>query len=261
MTRKIGTTTIRHLIDDERVRKTEVEQQILYCAQDIVAVLTDCANPREEWEMLKDVQPALRSQCLLVEVPGEEGPRDVLSLAGVLRLVQAIDSPAAVRMSNWLAEVAAQHVEEEADPELAMARVRQGYRAKGRSRQWVDQRLRCVSARNEVIGEWYKRGVKEADQFSALTNRLMEAAFGMDVSTYRKHKGIGQNLRDHLDDLELSLISLAETTAASLHRNRASHGFDELLRDVRDAGFIVRQTREKLEEAMKTALPGGMIAA
>ena len=144
---------------------------------------------------------------------------------------------------------AAHRVEEEADPELAVQRMRQGYRAKGRTRQWIDQRLRSISARHEIVGEWYRRGVSENEQFRTLTNQLMQAAFGMDVNAYRQDRGIGKNLRDHLGALELSLLSLAETTAAALHRQRQSTGMDALLRDIKDAGQIVGQTRRQIMQA------------
>jgi hypothetical protein len=56
-------------------------------------------------------------------------------------------------------------------------------------------------------------------------------------------------LRDHLSDLELALLSLAETTATSLHRHRDSRGLDQLLHDVEEAGHIIAQTRQQIADA------------
>jgi hypothetical protein len=249
MRRKTGTTTIQRLLGDERIRKTQLGECTFYAAADVVAALSDSGHSAEEWNELKHLEPVLRSRMVAIELAGSGEPVDVLPLSGVMRLIQAIDSPKAQRLSTWMAAVAAQRVEEDADPELAIQRMRQGYRARGRSREWIDQRLRAISARHELVSEWYRRGGHESEHFRTLTNRLMEAAFGMDVNTYRKERGIGRNLRDHLGGLELSLLSLAETTAATLHRQRQSVGMEQLLRDVDDAGRIVKQTRRAIVRA------------
>jgi hypothetical protein len=81
----------------------------------------------------------------------------------------------------------------------------------------------------------------------------MANAFGMDVESYRRYKGLfrtGQNLRDHMTDLELSLTALAETAAAELHRTRRSSGFDALLMDAKDSGRLVEHTRREIEQQL-----------
>jgi hypothetical protein len=258
MNRKIGTATIDHLLQYELIRKTQLDDKTLYAAADVVAALTDRADAQAEWEELKDFEPSLRVRCIRMELPGSEEPQDVLPLAGVMRLIQALDSPKAERLQAWIAEVAAQHVEEDADPELAIQHLRQSYEAKGQPRRWIDQRMRSISARHELVSEWYKRGIRKSDEFRTLTNKLMEVTFGMDVNAYRQAKGIVRNLRDHLSDLELSLLSLAETTAASLHRQRHSGGLDQLLHDVEDAGRIIGQTRLQIAEASAPATADAM---
>lgn len=249
MRRKTGTTTIQKLLADEKIRKTKLGETTYYAAVDLVAALSQGGEAAEEWNELKHFDPALQSRAVAIELPGSGELEDVLPLSGVMRLIQAIDSPKALRLSTWMAAVAAQRVEEEADPELAIQRMRQEYRARGRSREWIDQRLRAISARHELVSEWYRRGGVKSEHFRTLTNRLMEAAFGMDVNTYRKDRGIGRNLRDHLGGLELSLLSLAETTAVTLHRQRQSAGMEQLLRDLEDAGRIVKQTRQAITKA------------
>jgi DNA-damage-inducible protein D len=249
MPRKTGTTAIERLLKDERLRKTELGDCTYYAAVDVVALLSDSADPAVEWEELKHFEPSLLAKSQAIELPGSGEPQDVLPLAGVMRLIQSIDSPRAERLRAWIAAAAAERVKEEADPELAVQRMRQDYRDQGRTRQWIDQRLRSISARHEIVGEWYRRGASQNEQFRTLTNQLMQAAFGMDVNAYRQDRGIGKNLRDHLGALELSLLSLAETTAAALHRQRESTGMDELMRDVHEAGQIISQTRRQIMKA------------
>jgi hypothetical protein len=81
----------------------------------------------------------------------------------------------------------------------------------------------------------------------------MQHAFGMDVQAYRQYKGLSRSsekLRDHMSDLELSLLALAETTATALSRERNSKSMEALNADVRDAGLIVAQARHNIGRAM-----------
>jgi hypothetical protein len=111
--------------------------------------------------------------------------------------------------------------------------------------------LRGVSARHELTSEWARRGASDSEQYRALTNALMEGAFGMDVESLRRYKNLQrttQNLRDYMSDLELVLTSLGETAAVALHRNRGSNGFDELVADAREAGRIAGVARTQIEQ-------------
>ena len=103
---------------------------------------------------------------------------------------------------------------------------------------------------NREADRRYRRGVRESEQFRALTNEMFIAAFGMDVEAYRRYKGLfrtRENLRDHMTDIELSLVSLMETTIVELHRRRRSSGFEALLLDAKDAGKIGGRTRRDIE--------------
>lgn len=90
----------------------------------------------------------------------------------------------------------------------------------------------------------------ESEQYRVLTNTIMEAAFGMDVLSYRRFKGLerpSEGLRDHMTDLELTLTMLGETAAVALHRAHESRGFEALLADVKAAGEVTRGAREGME--------------
>ena len=56
---------------------------------------------------------------------------DVLSTKNVLRLIQSIPSPKAEPFKMWLAQVGNDRLEEYADPEKAITRGAEYYRAKG----------------------------------------------------------------------------------------------------------------------------------
>jgi DNA-damage-inducible protein D len=172
---------------------------------------------------------------------------DMLPLEGVLHLLQLVEAPNAAKLRQWLAAAGKERIEELNDPELAIRRTRAVLENRGYSREWIEKRLRGMWARHELTGQWARRGAQD-DDYRNLTNDLMQSAFGMDVETYKRYKGIGpENLRDHMNDLELALTVLGETTAAILHKERDSHGPADLQRDVIDAGEIARRTREDLE--------------
>jgi prophage antirepressor-like protein len=233
------------LLDDERVRKVELDAKTWFTAADVVAVLAETEHAAEFWEDLKHREPKL---VRWVEPHHELG--EIVDLEGIFRIVQSIDSPRAEKLKLWLADSARQRVEESQNPELTVIRTRRLYENRGYSRRWIDQRLRGVSTRHELTGEWYRRGARESDDFRTLTNELVKRSFGMDVEAYRRYKGLsrtGENLRDHMTDLELSLVTLAETVAVALHRSRNSDGTERLVADAHDAGEIVSQALREIE--------------
>jgi hypothetical protein len=235
---------VQTLLNDPQIRRAEHERRTVYSVQDVVRALTGSEHPAEMWEDLKRREPALAA--IVLDADEFEG----VDLAGVFRLVQSIDSPRADRLKNWLAQNAFERLEEAEDPELAILRTRQSYEQQGYSRQWIDQRMRSVSARHELTGEWYRRGVRESEEFRALTNEMMLGAFGMDVESYRRYKGLfrtGQNLRDHMTDMELALVALSESAAVELARTRRSSGFEALLLDAKETGQIIARTRDEIE--------------
>jgi hypothetical protein len=184
---------------------------------------------------------------------------DMLSKRDALLLVQLLDTPSARRLQTWLAEAGNQRLDEMDHPELAFLRAAKLYQRKGHSRQWIDKRLRGVSARRELTSEWRKRGITEGDEYRALTNELMQSGFGMDVNAYRQQKNLNRpadSLRDHMNDLELILTTLAETAAVTLHRDRGSTKYSDLLTDVHDAGRVTEQTRRALEDTRGMPVAG-----
>ena len=245
---------LRILLEGEQVRRVVHQDQTLYAAMDAIAVLADAKDPAGFWEQLKTNEPQLLQHIERAEFPSAPGRPDVsegLQLEGLLRLIESIPGKGAERLKGWIAQSASQHLREADNPELLALRARRLYEQRGYSRRWVDKRLRGVSARQELTGEWSKRGAADSEEYRALTNRLMQGSFGMDVEGYRRYKrlsGTNQHLRDHMSDLELALTSLAETAAVALHQARDSKGVEQLDRDVTDAGRIVARTREQIEQ-------------
>jgi DNA-damage-inducible protein D len=234
----------------------------------LAEALAALAESREDgrllWERLLSAEPELTSIVqpkTYVSADGSSKIADSVDIEGVVPLSQSVRSRTAERVKRWLARAARQRLEESGNPELAALRARRLYERKGHDRRWIDQRLRGISARHELVGEWHKRGVRESDQFRGLTNELMHGAFGMDVEGLRRYKrltGANQHLRDHMSDLELALTALGETVAVTLHRSRDSRGCAQLAADAKDAGEIVAVTRTQIEQRSgRAVMPPG----
>src|SRR5688572_25997939 len=244
---------LKAVLEGDQMRRQEHAGQTVYAAIDVVAALAETKDPDQFWADLKLREPALTDLVDVVDFRGADGSfraTESLRVGGVLRLVQSIPSAKAERVKRWMAQAARERLEEAENPELAVLRTRKLYEHKGYSPRWVDKRLRGVSARQELTGEWFKRGATDGEQYRALTNEMVHAAFGMDVEGYRRYKNLfktGENLRDHMTDLELALTALAETVAVNLHRERGSQGFEALAADAKDAGEIAAGTVREID--------------
>src|SRR4051794_34098977 len=185
---QIGMNT---LLSGDQVRRLERDGKTWYAVTDVIAVLTGTTDPAAHWTGLKECEPQLAklTETAAIRAPaGSSEAVEMVDLTGVLRLVQAIPSPRAEKLKTWLARTAVERIAEAQNPELAVLRTRKLYESRGYSRRWVDKRLRGVSARHELTGEWYKRGAKESDQFRALTNAIMHGGLGVDGEEYRRDK-------------------------------------------------------------------------
>ncbi|MBU3659595.1 MAG: hypothetical protein FGM14_06990 [Flavobacteriales bacterium] len=105
---------------------------------DVVEVLTDSVNPTDYLKKLRkrDVELGvyLGTNCPQIAMVNKSGIKRK-TLAGtnkdILRLIQSIPSPKAEPFKQWLAQVGAERIAEIENPELAQARIRATYKAKG----------------------------------------------------------------------------------------------------------------------------------
>lgn len=109
--------------------------------------------------------------------------------------------------------------------------------------------MRGIAIREELTDEWDKRDVKEQREYAILTAEIFEATFGMKPSEYKKIKGLKrENLRDHMNDLELIFSMLGEASTTEITRSRNSQGFDENLQSAKDGGKISGDARKNLKK-------------
>lgn len=240
------------LLENPRIRRIQNDAQTCYAAEDVVALLSDSKFPADYWRDLQRSEANLARYVDRLEL--SDGSGDVLEavdLEGVLRIAQSISSPAAHKLQGWLIQSGLRQLNDWADPTLQWVDVQKQYRHRGYSNAWVQNRLRGMSTRRELVREWSRRGVKDSEDYRRLTNALFQGAFGMDVQAYRASKFLtrpSDNLRDHMTDLELTLTLLGETTALAFHRAHESQGVDALLADVEEAGAVTRHAREEIDQ-------------
>ncbi len=124
------------------------------------------------------------------------------------------------------------------------------YRQKGYSSAWIEKRVRGIAVRDELTDEWKKRGVKEDVEYSILTAEISKATFGMTPSQYREYNalaGSGENLRDHMSDLELIFTMLGEASTTEIARRIDAQGFPKNKVAARQGGNIAGNARRELE--------------
>src|SRR3989338_5858247 len=76
---------------------------------------------------------------------------------GIFRIIQSIPSPKAEPFKQWLAQVGYKRVKEIENPELSQKRMREIYKAKGYSDDWIEKRIRGIAVRDELTSEWKTR--------------------------------------------------------------------------------------------------------
>jgi len=132
---------------------------------------------------------------------------DCANTETLFRIIQSIPSPKVEPLKRWLARVGFERVKEIEDPELATKRTRFLYKAKGYPDSWIAKRMRGIEIRETLTDEWQKRGIKQQREYEILTAEISKATFDMTPSQYKKFKKLKrENLRDHMDDLELFFI-------------------------------------------------------
>lgn len=248
------------LFEDKKVRSewNEMEEKWYFSIVDVVGVLTESLNPQVYWRVLKKRLLAEGNQtvtnCNGLKMPASDGKMrmtDVANTEQLLRLIQSIPSPKAEPFKQWLAKVGAERIAEIENPELAQARIRATYKAKGYSDEWIEKRIRGILVRDELTNEWKQRGVKEGREYAILTAEISKATFGIIPSDYKKLKGLtkaNENLRDHMTDLELIFSMLGEASTTEIAKNRDAKGFDENHTAAKAGGSVAGKAREDLEQ-------------
>ncbi len=252
---KIQTTKIA-IFQKKEIRKIIYKNEWWFSVADIVETLTDSADVKQYIKRMRQRDPELNSYwgtiCTHLEMLAKDGKkREIISAntEGVFRIIQSIPSPKAEPFKRWLAKVGYERVQEIENPELATKRARALYKAKGYPDAWIEKRMRGIEVRETLTDEWKTRGVKEGQEYVILTAEISKATFGITPSEYQKFKGLErENLRDHMNDLELIFTMLGEASTTEIARNKNAQGFNKNKIAARDGGSIAGKARKDLEK-------------
>jgi hypothetical protein len=249
-------TTKIAVFKGKQVRKTLHNNEWWFSITDVVEALTDSERPRKYWNDLKikltkegyvEVSEKI-GQLKLSAQDGKQYLTDCANTETLFRIIQAIPSPKAEPFKRWLAKVGYERVQEIEDPELATQRTRELYKAKGYSDAWIEKRMRGNAIREELTDEWKNRGVDEEPEYAILTAEISKAAFGLTPSQYKKFKGLKrENLRDHMNDLELIFSMLGEAATTEITRVTDAQGFVKNKEPAVKGGEVAGKARKDLE--------------
>ena len=246
------------VFENKKVRTawTEETEDWFFSVIDVIEILTESENPRRYWSDLKiklsTEGSELYDDIVQLKLPAADGKMrltDVLDTKGILRLVQSVPSPKAEPFKMWLAKVGSDRLDEIADPEKAILRGADFYRAKGYTEGWINQRLQTIEMRKELTDEWKKRGIESEKDYAILTNEMTKAWSGLTVKEYKEKKGLKkENLRDNMTNIELVLNMLAEVTSTAISKQEEPETFEENRKVAIRGGKVANSAKEEYEK-------------
>ena len=244
------------VFQDKKIRRIWYNNEWYFSVVDVVGVLSESSDARNYWKVLKhrlnEEESEVVTKCNQLKLCSSDGKyyeTDCANVETLFRIIQSIPSPKAEPFKQWLAKVGYERIQEIEDPELAQKRMKEIYRAKGYSDDWIEKRVRGIAVRQELTDEWKQRGADENVEFAILTNEISKATFGKTVDEYKEHKGLKkENLRDHMNDLELIFTMLGEASTTKIAKNKNAQGFVENKDAAKEGGTVAGIARKELEQ-------------
>ena len=255
------------VFQDKQIRRAWMNEQWYFSIADVVEFLTDSVDVKQYIKRMRQRDPLLNRNwgtiCTPVAMIAADGRRRSVQAAdvkGLFRIIQSIPSPKAEPFKQWLAQVGYERVQEIENPELAQERMKAVYEAKGYPKDWIDKRLRGIAIRQNLTDEWKERGIREERDFAILTAEIARATFGVTPSEHRAIKGLtnkGQNLRDHMTDLELIFTMLGERVTTEISQQEKPDTFAESKRVARRGGNVAGVARRETERELGHSVVSG----
>ncbi|MBP3745364.1 MAG: Bro-N domain-containing protein [Prevotella sp.] len=254
------------LFEEKKVRAVydDVEEKWYFSIVDVCGVLTESKDPltaRKYWnklkQRLKEEGNETVTNCHQLKLKAADGKMrktDVADTEQLFRLIQSIPSPKAEPFKQWMAQVAAQRLDQMQDPELGIQQSLADYKRLGYSDNWINQRLKSIEIRKDLTDEWKRHGLEEGIQFATLTDIIYHTWAGMTAREYKKFKGLKkENLRDNMTNRELVMNMLAELSTKEISESQNPETFGDHIDVARQGGEIARNARMELET--KTGKP------
>lgn len=248
------------LFEEKRVRTVwdDEQEKWYFSIVDVVAVLTDSSDPKQYLKKMRNRDTGLQNNwgtiCTPVRMIATDGKLRLVDAAdtqGVLRIIQSVPSPKAEPFKQWMAQVAAQRIDQMQDPELGINQAIADYRRLGYSEAWINQRIKSIEVRKALTDEWQRAGVKEGVQYASLTDIITQQWSGFTTKEYKQFKGLKkESLRDNMTNLEIALNMLAEATATEISQQENPRGFIESAQVAKRGGKAARGARASIEKEL-----------
>ena len=183
------------IFEDKKVRTVwdDDQEKWFFSIIDVIEILTDTDRPRKYWNDLKSKLKKEGSELSdfigQLKMRADDGKlrmTDVADTEQLFRMIQSIPSPKAEPFKLWLAEIAAERLDEMQDPELTIDRALEQYLRLGYSESWINQRLKSIEIRKELTDEWKNRGLQEGLQFAVLTDIITKTWAGKTTKEYKR---------------------------------------------------------------------------
>lgn len=248
------------LFEERKVRTVwdDKAEKWYFSVIDVVAVLTDSADAKRYWSVLKSrlkkegCEPTTICSTLKMQAAdGKMRLTDVADTEQLFRLIQSIPSPKAEPFKQWMASVASQRLDQMQAPELSIDQAIIDYKRLGYSDAWINQRIKSIEIRKELTDEWARTGVNQGLQYASLTDIITQEWSGMTTKQYRNYKGLKkESLRDNMTNMEIALNMLAEASATELSKQRDPKGFNQQKKVAKDGGSVAKAARNQLESKL-----------
>lgn len=245
------------IFEERKVRTIwdQEEQKWYFSVIDVIEALTNSDRSRKYWSDLKNKLKKEGSEVSdkigRLKMQANDGKirlTDVVDTEQLFRLIQSIPSPKAEPFKLWLAQIAAERLDEMQDPELSIDRALEQYLELGYSESWINQRLKSIEIRKELTNEWKSRGIKEGSQFATLTDIISNAWSGKTTKEYKLLKGLKkENLRDNMSNTELILNMLAEASTKDISNAIEPESFNESKEIAKQGGNVAKVALTELE--------------
>ncbi len=254
---KMDTKDALVVFQGKHIRRAWHDNRWFFSVVDIVSVLTDSIDPKDYWYRIKkrELESSgieLSTFCRQLKLQSADGKyyeTDCADTESMFRIIQSIPSKKAEPFKRWLAKVGYERVQEIENPELAQKRMKEIFKAKGYSNDWVEKRVRGIAIRDELTDEWDKRGINTEKEYAILTAEISKATFGLTPSEYKELKGLKkENLRDHMNDLEIIFTMLGEASTTKIARRKDAKGFIENKKAAKEGGTVAQVARKELEK-------------
>lgn len=246
------------LFEEKKVRTVwnDELQEWFFSVTDVVEVLTDSVDVKQYIKKMRKRDPELDARwgtiCTPTRMQATDGKyynTQAATMEGVFRIIQSIPSKKAEPFKQWMAEVAAQRIDQMQNPELNFEQAYADYRRLGYSDKWINQRLRSIEVRKELTDEWDRAGVKEGQQYASLTDIITQGWSGKTTRQYKHYKGLKkENLRDNMTNIELALNTLAEASVTEISKSKNPKGFRQSAAVAREGSKIAGDARKQLEQ-------------